>query len=155
MRAMRRVALVSLLVLGTGACAAFGRSAERLQGSVPSPPTASSEPSPTTSASDAATPAVVVESPLAEAEVASPLVVRGTADVFEGVVAVRLLDANGQLLAGMDVQARCGTGCRGRFEARLHFFTETRQDATLEVYGTSGLDGPPVGLVRIPLTVVP
>lgn len=94
-------------------------------------------------------------SPLPDAEIVSPVAIRGTADVFEGAVSVRLLDANGQELAAINVRATCGTGCRGRYAANLAFFTPARQPGALEVFEVSPKDGSIRNLVRVTVTLVP
>src|SRR5207245_4512189 len=44
-------------------------------------------------------PAITVQSPLIGAQVTSPVTVSGTADVFEAVVSVRILDSAGHEIA--------------------------------------------------------
>jgi hypothetical protein len=151
-----RVVLALAVIVVAPACDAFGRSADTLS-STPSIASPFAAPSPTAleTAADGLPP-IVVEAPGADAEVSNPLVVRGTADVYEAVVHVRLTaEADGSLIAGVDSTASCGTGCRGDFRVELHFFVERRQDATLEVFGDDGRDGSPVGIVKVPLTLFP
>ena len=152
---MRRV--VALVLFAGIACAtscdAFGRSAERLAATSPA-----TSPSSVSSARAAQTavdglPPIVVEIPTADAAVANPLVIRGTANVDGGLVLMRLVAEDGSLISGVDATASCGTGCRGEFRVELHFFTERRREATLEVFGDSAADGSPVGVVRVPLTL--
>jgi Immunoglobulin-like domain of bacterial spore germination len=45
----------------------------------------------------------------------SPVTVSGTADVFEAMVSVRILDSAGNQIARTFSTASCGTGCRGRY----------------------------------------
>lgn len=94
-------------------------------------------------------------SPLPDTQIVSPVAIRGTADVFEGAVSIRLLDSNGQELAATNVQASCGTGCRGKFAANLAFFTPASQPGALEVFEISPKDGSIRNLVRVPVTLVP
>jgi hypothetical protein len=149
-----RVVLALAVIVVAPACDAFGRSADTLSST---PSVASATPSPTADETAAdGLPPIVVEVPAADAEVSNPLVVRGTADVYEAIVHVRLTaEADGSLIAGVDSRASCGTGCRGDFRVELHFFVERRQDATLEVFGDDGRDGSPVGIVKVPLTLFP
>lgn len=124
----------------------------------PSPsasPTAdpTNEPSPTPS--DGAVPAIVVRTPVAGDEVVSPVTVAGTADVFEATVSIRILDANGEELAATFTTATCGSGCRGRYSEEVFFFTEERQDGTIEVFESSAADGSPLNVVRVPILLVP
>ena len=102
-----------------------------------------------------APPVIVVESPLPGDELVSPITVRGKADVFEGRVNVRILDASGQVLAAINIRASCGSGCRGAFSTPLAFFTPMRQPGTIEVFEGSAQDGSAVNLVSIPITLVP
>ena len=55
-------------------------------------------------------PAITVESPLIGGLVSSPVTVSGTADVFEAVVSVRVLDSAGNEIARTFTMASCGTG---------------------------------------------
>ncbi len=96
-----------------------------------------------------------MKTPQPEDEIASPVTVSGTADVFEGVVSIRILDAEGQELAAMATQASCGTGCRGRFSATLAFVTQERQAGLVQVFEANAEGGPPASLVEIPVTLVP
>jgi immunoglobulin-like protein involved in spore germination len=111
------------------------------------------EPSP--EPSDGVEPAIVVRTPVAGDEIGSPVTVAGTADVFEATVSIRILDANGQELAAAVTTATCGTGCRGKYSERVFFFTEARQDGTIEVFESSAKDGSPLNVVRIPIVLVP
>jgi hypothetical protein len=92
---------------------------------------------------------------MARDEVVSPVTVAGTADVVEGTVSIRILDAKGQELAATFATATCGTGCRGRYSGEVFFFTEERQDGTIEVFESSAADGSPLNLVRVPVVLVP
>lgn len=100
-------------------------------------------------------PAIVVKAPRPQEEIVSPVTVSGTAEVFEGTVTIRLLDADGNELAAMRTQASCGTGCRGTFSVKLAFFTPRWQTGTVQVYGASAQDGSAVGVVEIPVALVP
>jgi Immunoglobulin-like domain of bacterial spore germination len=111
------------------------------------------EPSPTPS--DGAEPAIVVRTPVAGDEIVSPVTVAGTADVFEATVSIRILGANGEELAATFTTATCGSGCRGRYSEEVFFFTEERQDGTIEVFESSAADGSPLNLVRVPVVLVP
>jgi hypothetical protein len=116
-----------------------------------SEPTAEPSPEP----SDGVKPAIVVRTPFAGDEIASPVTVAGTADVFEATVSIRILDANGQELAATFATATCGTGCRGKYSAEVFFFTEELQDGTIEVFESSAADGSPLNLVSVPVVLVP
>ncbi|HSL14853.1 MAG TPA: Gmad2 immunoglobulin-like domain-containing protein [Actinomycetota bacterium] len=155
MRRWHGAVLLAFLTCLTASCGAFGESAERLS-TTPALTTSSPVASPTAMATSVdGLPLIVVESPPVDAEVASPLVVRGTADVYEAVVHVRLTAQDGSLISGVDTKATCGTGCRGEFRIKVHFFVGQPQQATLEVFGSDGPDGSPVGIVEVPLTLFP
>lgn len=120
-----------------------------------SEPTAEPSPEPSPEPSDGVKPAIVVRTPVAGDEIVSPVTVAGTADVFEATVSIRILDANGQELAAAFATATCGTGCRGKYSAEVFFFTEERQDGTIEVFESSAADGSPLNLVSVPVELVP
>lgn len=124
--------------------------------SSPSPePTVEPSPQPSPQPSDGVKPAIVVRTPVPGDEIVSPVTVAGTADVFEATVSIRILDANGQELAAAFATATCGTGCRGKYSAEVFFFTEERQDGTIEVFESSAADGSPLNLVSVPVELVP
>lgn len=122
---------------------------------VSSSPTAAPTDEPSPEPTDGAKPAIVVRSPVAGDEIGSPVNVVGTADVFEATVSIRILDANGQEIAAAVTTATCGTGCRGKYSERIFFFTEERQEGTIEVFESSAMDGSPQNVVRIPVVLVP
>jgi hypothetical protein len=120
-----------------------------------SSPTSEPTVDPSPEPSDGVKPAIVVRTPVAGDEIVSPLTVAGTADVFEATVSIRILDANGQELAATFTTATCGSGCRGKYSAEVSFFTEERQDGTIEVFESSAEDGSPLNLVSLPVVLVP
>lgn len=61
------------------------------------------------------TPAILVESPLPEEAVTSPLEVRGTANTFEATFQLEVLGADDAVLARQFVTATSGSGQRGTF----------------------------------------
>lgn len=147
---MRRVAAVVALGLFAAGCTNVDRVATALTTS-PSASTGSPAPGPSPTASQTA--AIDIETPLANGEVANPVSVTGTADVVDASLTVRVLDANGQELAAMVVQASCGDGCAGRFAAELFFFVERRQPGTIEVTGIS--DAEDTAIATVPVVLVP
>ncbi len=96
-----------------------------------------------------------MKTPQPEDEIVSPVMVSGTADIFEGVVSIRILGAEGQELAAMATQASCGTGCRGKFSATLAFVTQEQQAGLIQVFEANAEGGPPAALIQIPVTLVP
>ena len=123
----------------------------------PSTSSPTSEPTvePSPDPSNGGRPAIALRTPVAGDEIVSPVTVAGTADVFEATVSIRILDANGQELAATFATATCGSGCRGKYSAEVFFFTEERQDGTIEVFESSAADGSPLNLVSVPVLLVP
>ena len=106
-----------------------------------------------TSFEDAA-PAILVESPLLDQEVASPLRLGGSANTFEATFQVDIVDAGGRVVAQDFVTATSGSGTRGTFEASLPFDVE-RPGGKLVVYEASAEDGSRLHEVEIPLQLQP
>src|SRR6266851_976918 len=82
-------------------------------------------------------PPVIVASPVIGATVTSPVVVSGTADVFEAVVSIEILNASGKEIARTFTMASCGTGCRGTYSTSLAFSVPVTQKGTVEVFERS------------------
>lgn len=100
-------------------------------------------------------PAIVVTSPRPCQEVTSPVTVRGSADVFEAMVSIQILDANRNQLGALNTMASCGTGCRGTYRAKVAFFSPSRQNGTVQVFEVSAKNGQPINVVSIPVVLVP
>lgn len=98
---------------------------------------------------------IVVDAPTSGEAVSSPVTVSGTADVYEGTVSIRILDANGNVINETFTTATCGSGCRGDFSQDVTFEIDTQQSGTIEVYSESAETGDPMHLVEIPVTLVP
>jgi immunoglobulin-like protein involved in spore germination/sporulation and spore germination protein len=96
-------------------------------------------------------PPIVVLDPVIGQRVSSPIVVTGTADVFEATVNVRLLDANGQQIATAFTTASCGSGCRGDFRIRLPYRSGGGRAATVEAYWVSPKDGSRRDTAAVPI----
>jgi Immunoglobulin-like domain of bacterial spore germination len=114
----------------------------------PSAPTA-----PTTA--PAAKPSILVQSPLVGSRVSSPVMISGTADVYEATVNARILDADGREIAVSFTTATCGTGCRGDYSMAVPFSVTSEQEGAIEVLNYSPKDGSPENVVRIPVTLAP
>ncbi len=95
-------------------------------------------------------PAILVSRPAIGARVPSTVTVAGTADVFEAVVHVRVINARGRLLARTHVLASCGTGCRGNYSATLTYHLRRAQGGTIVIFDDSGRGGHP-HVVRVPV----
>jgi hypothetical protein len=100
-------------------------------------------------------PAIVVESPAIGARVSSPVTVSGTADVFEAVVSIAILDAHGRVVSSTFTMATCGTGCRGNYSVDVTFKSPSfkTQRGTIQVFEASAKDGSPINVVDIPVTL--
>jgi immunoglobulin-like protein involved in spore germination len=101
------------------------------------------------------TPAIVVEAPIENARVASPVLVSGTADVFEGTVSIRVLDENGAILSEDFTTATCGSGCLGTYRTRVRFRIDHKQRGSIQVFESSAENGEPLHMVEIPVTLLP
>jgi len=112
-------------------------------------------PSPTGSGTAAGKRPVVVMTPLVGDQLVSPVTIRGRAEAPDGVVTIVVLDAGGDMLAAMNTDVSCGSGCRGTFETNLALFTPTRQVGTVVVSVSSGADAAPPYVVQVPVTLVP
>ena len=99
-------------------------------------------------------PAILIERPTEGSTVSGPVRVRGTANTFEAVLFLRLVDASGAVLSTRRVVASSGTGTRGTFSAVLPGVA-TAQDATLVGFERSARDGRPVNRVAVGLHLTP
>jgi hypothetical protein len=100
-------------------------------------------------------PAITVQSPVIGEQVTSPVTVSGTANVFEAVVSVRVLDSAGNELARTFTNATCGTGCRGSYSVTIAYSAARAEPGTVEIFETSAKDGQPVNVQLIPVTLAP
>lgn len=86
-------------------------------------------------------PPVVLMEPVPGSTVGEPVLVRGTANVFEAQVGLRVRDAGGRIIVQTWTTATCGTGCRGTFEKSLALPDSVRGEIVIEAYAPSGEDG--------------
>ena len=101
-------------------------------------------------------PAILVTSPALGQTVGNPVVIRGSANVFEANVSVEVLDASGQEIASAFTTATCGTGCRGTFAVSLQYEVDEEQDGTLVVHDDDAAGtGTFPHEVRIPVRLTP
>lgn len=98
-------------------------------------------------------PAVLVESPAIGDTVRSPVRIWGSANVFEAVFRLRIVDAAGRRAADVRVQATSGTGTRGTFDVMVPYRATRSGTGKLIAYYNSPKDGSEVVVARIPLTV--
>jgi germination protein M len=101
-------------------------------------------------------PAILVTSPALGQTVGNPVVIRGSANVFEANVSVEVLDASGQEIASTFTTATCGTGCRGTFAVSLEYEVDEEQDGMLVVHDDDAAGtGTFPHEVRIPVRLTP
>jgi hypothetical protein len=96
-------------------------------------------------------PVILVESPLREQRVRSPLVVEGTSNTFEARLHVDLLGPDGARLTGRALNAGSGTGTRGSFRTTLRFLAPEGAPLTLRAYERSAADNRIIHVTRVPL----
>lgn len=100
-------------------------------------------------------PSILVQSPGIGERVSSPVTISGSADVFEAVVSIAILDEHGRTVASSFTMATCGTGCRGSYTTDVRYHVDTRQPGTIRVYEVSAKDGSPLHVVEIPVLLTP
>jgi Sporulation and spore germination/Immunoglobulin-like domain of bacterial spore germination len=101
-------------------------------------------------------PAILVLSPALEQNVESPVLIRGTANVFEANVGIQVLDENGKVLVETFTTATCGTGCRGTFRIAVPFKVGHAQEGTIVVHDDDAAGtGTFPHEVRIPVALLP
>jgi hypothetical protein len=99
-------------------------------------------------------PAIVVDKPVADDHVTSPVTVSGTANVFEANVTVEVLDAKGDVVGKTFTTASCGTGCRGDYSVDVTYKVPKEQQGTIVVHDDDAAGtGTPPHSVRIPVTL--
>ncbi|MET8261008.1 Gmad2 immunoglobulin-like domain-containing protein [Micromonospora sp. NPDC005553] len=100
-------------------------------------------------------PPIVVTGPIPGERVSAPLVVTGTATVFEATVSVRVLDAAGRQVATGFGTASCGSGCRGGYRVVVGWRTVREQKGTIEVYEVSAENGERIHTMAVPVVLAP
>ncbi len=96
-------------------------------------------------------PAILVETPTVGATVGSPMRITGTANVFEAVFQVNIVNWDGLIIAEKTVMASSGTGTRGTFDVTIPFSVDKAGLGALIVYADSPKDGSQINVVEIPL----
>ena len=101
-------------------------------------------------------PTILVTSPALGQEVGSPVLIAGSANVFEANVSVQILDESDEVIAETFTTATCGTGCRGTYRVAVPYEVDSAQDGTIVVHDddAAGVGRPPHE-VRIPVRLVP
>jgi hypothetical protein len=105
--------------------------------------------------SPATTAPIVVDEPIENARVSSPVLVSGVANVFEGTVSIRIVDENGAVLSEDFTTATCGSGCLGTYRTRVRFQVDHEQRGSIQVFESSAENGEPLHMVEIPVRLVP
>jgi hypothetical protein len=103
---------------------------------------------------DAADPNIIVDSPTANASLASPITVTGQARTFESNVRVTLFDSAGNELADtFGTAVAPDVGQHGPFSIDISFSVSAPTEACLWVFEDSPETGEPVSVVQVPLTL--
>jgi len=101
-------------------------------------------------------PAIVLTSPRCDQEVRSPLLVEGTASVFEGALVIVVKDSQGKELARVPVQASQAAPERGAFAQEVTFPPlEGPQRGTIEAFSDNPHDGSVINLFSVPVVLAP
>ena len=100
-------------------------------------------------------PPITVQNPAIGQQVTSPVTVSGTADVFEAVVSVRILNSAGNEIARTFSTASCGTGCRGNYSVPISYTVAQEESGMIEVFESSPKNGQPISVQLIPVTLTP
>jgi hypothetical protein len=95
-------------------------------------------------------PPILVDRPVIGARVPSTATVSGTADVFEGALTVRIVNAIGRLVALRHITASCGTGCRGTYSVAMPYHLMRAQPGTVVISSKGGKAGSRI-VVRVPV----
>jgi germination protein M len=96
-------------------------------------------------------PAILVESPTLGETVTSPIRITGTANVFEAVFRINVVNWDGLIIADQVVRASSGTGTRGTFDVTIPFIIDKSSLGGLIVFAESPKDGSQIDVVEIPL----
>lgn len=104
---------------------------------------------------DGLLPAVMIEEPYYWGTGTNPLVVRGTANVFEATVSLALVDGDGLIIWEGFTTATCGTGCRGDWEAVIPYEVGEAQLGAIIAWEASAQDGRQTNVREHPVWLVP
>jgi germination protein M len=101
-------------------------------------------------------PAILVTSPGLTQAVESPVLIRGSANVFEANVSIQILDENDEAIVETFTTATCGTGCRGTYRINVPFRVDHEQQGTIVVHDDDAAGtGTFPNEVRIPVRLLP
>ncbi len=96
-------------------------------------------------------PAILVESPTLGQTISSPLRIYGTANVFEAVFKIDIVDWDGLIIAETTVTASSGTGTRGAFDITIPFKVDKTGSGSIIVFSESPKDGSQINVIETPL----
>jgi hypothetical protein len=96
-------------------------------------------------------PVILLESPTLGQTVTNPLRLAGTANVFEAVFRIEIVDADGLIVANQVVNATSGTGTRGTFDVTMGFTPQKTGLGSIIVSYDSPKDGSKVVVDEIPV----
>ncbi len=100
-------------------------------------------------------PAVFIDTPHYWGQAGNPLIVDGSANVFEATVSLALTDGDGLILWEGFTTATCGTGCRGDFEISIPYDIDRAQLGAIMVWEASARDGSQTNVREHPVWLVP
>jgi germination protein M len=107
----------------------------------------------TRSGFESVTPPVLIESPAPGQQVANPLRVSGSANVFEAVFRLEATDATAKVLATRIVQATSGTGTRGTFDVSVRVPVGAAGPVTITAFVVSPKDGSRQDVARVSVLI--
>ncbi|MFM8303548.1 MAG: Gmad2 immunoglobulin-like domain-containing protein [Actinomycetota bacterium] len=99
----------------------------------------------------AVTPLVLLESVAPGDTVTSPVTVAGESNTFEGTVRIRVLGADGAVLADTFTTATSGSGTWGRFSEKVAFDRKGNTTGSVVVFWDSPEDGSPRDVTEVPV----
>lgn len=104
------------------------------------------------SSSDSLGKNIIVTAPANGAFVRSPLIVSGSARVFENQFRIRLRDQDGTILIEMGVYAHSpDVGQYGSFQESIIYLSPHGSQGTVEVFDYSAKDGSEIDMVQVPV----
>ena len=111
---------------------------------------------PATAAATVQPPAISIDVPAANANVHVPIDVRGSSNVFEGVLSVQLQQTDGTLLCERRVQSTSGTGTPGTWQTTIAVPPPVSAfQGTIRAFSRSARDGSEENVVTRGIVVAP
>jgi hypothetical protein len=98
-------------------------------------------------------PEILVESPVLGDTIESPVVIYGTANVFEALFKLEILNAEGSTVSTARMKATSGTGTRGSWETTQTVELPSGSQATISALYNSPRDGSRVLVMDVPVLV--